>query len=305
MNTEVSEAGISEWEQGTETGENDYTRGKSAKQPDKEDDKKSSADIDMLYFQQCYKYRHELHNLVDKLLSMARLGWQSIVKPPNVRRYPGIITREKVPPPVEKLDRTRIVALIEGCDDPTTEFLDKELVRRLFWDHEGGKGRDEFGRPKVKPFYTKDQQTIHRVTNIDEAEIIINQSYFAECATDPEWAPTPGPINMINDLLQNKMLFIEEDYAGVYSLDRFFSELLYWDDEHCYGLYHHLWSTKEHTDDKHLWTGKGYVDNKRYDKLPYLFQAARKWLSSHKSAVIYNRYPHSEEVDNRDHSNYD
>ena len=161
-------------------------------------------------YQVCLKLRDNLTDFIDCMLKKARHNWEYLIGESN--KF-GRVGREiyKGHPKVHSvthLDRTRIVALLEGCLDENIEYLDYQ----------------QFSDLDLRKYYQEQDPMlfINKVKrNLKEELIYPSNNRF------------PTGCFIINHGRYNPSFF-EERYGGI---NEFFSKLLMWDTRHCYGIY--------------------------------------------------------------------
>jgi hypothetical protein len=190
-------------------------------------------------FSECFNVRHDFKKFVACLMMKVRFQWGYIE---DSGKIIGGIVREKYKErhPVEPLDRTRILALLEGMKN-NANYLDKKLLFTKCMKY----------RPKEPPAETKVFNTQEckrfRLEKKDYkiAKMLISMPGIHEGSYN--CTPTPGASMNIKDIFTKSDLDYKElrenfkfggDDMGpdIPDVNQYFTFLLNWDTKHCYGL---------------------------------------------------------------------
>ncbi len=165
-------------------------------------------------YEDCRRLRRDLTDFINCMLKKARYNWKYLIGKSNKFGRLGrtIYKEHRDVHKVRRLDRTRIVALLEGCLDDN-KYLDYWNSNELFNNYNIQNKDPELFINEVK-------------LNLKDQLIYPPNNRF------------PTGVFRINDKGQG--------------LNKFFSELLIWDTKHCYGTFIKLYAYKDHPQSENL-----------------------------------------------------
>jgi len=297
------EKGLSPAERGTSDNEGGLTTAQYA-QPGK--DEISDREL----WLHAFALREDLQAFIDYLRPLAISRWRYRRKING--KWPGFFYSDpaRVSIPADKsllftrpLDKTRVVALLDAMHPNsymTPWYLDNSRVENLRHNYDNGK----------KAFYLKkDNQEPIKVIDLETAMTVIKQpgkpslplnytdlsveerlglprSYDCGAHFDLREVLTktvgvanfsPSPVLFGNDIPAR-----DNDF----DINSYFSELLKWDDDHCYGLQARIFSAR---------INRAEIHDEAYG---WLWIAAEKWIEENRdSSPLYCRYPNFERSD--------
>ena len=297
------EKGLSPAERGTSDIEGVLTTAKYA-QPGKD------VISDRELWLHAFALRGDLQAFIDYLRPLAISRWRYRRKIKG--KWPGFFYADpgRVSIPADKsllftrpLDKTRIVALLDAMHPNnymTPWYLDNIRVENLRYNYDNGKKEFYLKKEKQDPIKVIDLESAMTVikqpgkpslplnyTDLSvEERLGLPRSYDCGAHFDLREVLTktvgvanfsPSPVLFGNDLPVR-----DNDF----DINSYFSELLKWDDDHCYGLQARIFSAQ---------INRAEIHDEAYG---WLWIAAEKWIEeNHDSSSLYCRYPYLKRSD--------